>query len=288
MEETRASLAEKIEALGSQVSDTVQTTTEAVSSTVETVKDVVESVTDKVTDTVQSVTDTVQDTVQTVADTFNFPKLVETRPWLVFGGSVALGVVGGYLLGGRSSSSRAGQHPSTSGSGSWFGGSSDQDMTSRMASSSQSAPSGHDSSWGQSQGNGSWGQSSAAQSPTATSSYSGSTGGGSQVDRSNFGGSGWLWDQLGRLKNLGLAALMGVVRDLSTRSLPEVIGHKLAEEVDHMTTSLGAEPIRGKILEDQPQGSQSQNPQGNQGSSQTGHNGGHSSTSHSPASSGGM
>jgi len=290
MESTRASLAEKIEALGTQVSDTVQSTTEAVtntveavSSTVENVKGVVESVSDTVQDTVQSVTDKVQDTVQSVADTLNFPKLVEERPWLVFGGSVALGVVGGYLLSGSSSSSRE-RREASSGGGSWFGGPSAQDMTARMASTNQQAPS---------QNEGSWGQTNTSSQPTP-STFSGSTGNEHQVDRSTFGGSGWLWDQLSRLKNLGLAALMGAVRDLSVRSLPEAIGHKLAEEVDHMTTTMGAEPIRGTVLGDQASGSQIEQSPGGRGSVENGatsgggQNGGHGSTQRTPATSGAM
>jgi len=41
---------------------------------------------------------------------------------------------------------------------------------------------------------------------------------------------------------------MGVVRDLATRGLPGALGQRVAEEVDHLSSSLGGEPIRGPLL----------------------------------------
>jgi len=87
MEETRASLADKLEALENQVLGTVSDATSAVANTVEDVKSVV-----------GSVTESVQETVESVKETFNLRKQFEKHPWLLLGGSVAVGYVGGCLL----------------------------------------------------------------------------------------------------------------------------------------------------------------------------------------------
>jgi ElaB/YqjD/DUF883 family membrane-anchored ribosome-binding protein len=87
MEHTRASLADKLGALETQVRETVSTASETVTSTVEGVKEVV---------------DTVSDTVGSVTDTFNVSKQVEENPWLAMGIAVAAGFVVGQLLSGTS------------------------------------------------------------------------------------------------------------------------------------------------------------------------------------------
>jgi ElaB/YqjD/DUF883 family membrane-anchored ribosome-binding protein len=91
MEQTRASLAEKLETLEHQVMGTVQQTTSAVNETVENVKEAVQ-------ETVGTVKDSVSDTVETVKETFSLARRVERHPWTMFGGSVALGFAAGYLL----------------------------------------------------------------------------------------------------------------------------------------------------------------------------------------------
>jgi ElaB/YqjD/DUF883 family membrane-anchored ribosome-binding protein len=96
MHQTRASLADKLDALESQVRDTVQTATEAVTTTAETVK----GVTETVTSTVEGVTNTVTDTVQSVAEKLDITQYVERAPWLSFGAAVASGFAAGYMLGG--------------------------------------------------------------------------------------------------------------------------------------------------------------------------------------------
>jgi ElaB/YqjD/DUF883 family membrane-anchored ribosome-binding protein len=85
MEQTRASLAGKLEALESQVRDTVSGASEAVSTTVEGVKEVASSV---------------SETVGSVTEALNVPKQVEAHPWAAMGIAVATGVAAGYLLSG--------------------------------------------------------------------------------------------------------------------------------------------------------------------------------------------
>jgi ElaB/YqjD/DUF883 family membrane-anchored ribosome-binding protein len=91
MLETRTSLSEKLEALQEQVLSTVEGTTRTVTDTVQTVQEAVQ-------DTVSTVSETVQDTVDTVKDTFDINQHVRNHPWLMVGGAVALGYLGGRLL----------------------------------------------------------------------------------------------------------------------------------------------------------------------------------------------
>jgi len=84
MEETRASLTEKLETLEQKVVGTVEEATTVASDTVEAVKD-----------TVAAVNETVKESVETVKDWFDIEAHVQNHPWLVVGGSVALG----YCLG---------------------------------------------------------------------------------------------------------------------------------------------------------------------------------------------
>jgi ElaB/YqjD/DUF883 family membrane-anchored ribosome-binding protein len=91
MEGTRASLADKLGLLESQVRETV-------TSTVDGVKDVVETVTDKVEGVVESVTGTVESVTESVADTFNITKHVEQHPWAAVGIAVTMGFVAAQVL----------------------------------------------------------------------------------------------------------------------------------------------------------------------------------------------
>jgi len=91
MLETRTALSEKLGALQEQVLSTVEGTTRTVTETVQTVQEAVQ-------DTVSTVSDSVQGTVDTVKDTFDINHQVEKHPWLMVGGAVALGFLGGRLL----------------------------------------------------------------------------------------------------------------------------------------------------------------------------------------------
>jgi ElaB/YqjD/DUF883 family membrane-anchored ribosome-binding protein len=94
MEQTRASLADKLGTLENQVRETVSGASEAVSSTVEGVKEVVSNVTD---------------TVESVTETLNISKQVEQHPWAAVGIAVATGFIASQLIGrsSRSDSERA-------------------------------------------------------------------------------------------------------------------------------------------------------------------------------------
>jgi ElaB/YqjD/DUF883 family membrane-anchored ribosome-binding protein len=94
MDETRASLANKLEALESQVLNTVQNATETVSSAVEGAKEVVSSVSEGAKDVVEKVSET----VETVKESLSVRRYVEQYPWASMGVAVAAGFAAGQLL----------------------------------------------------------------------------------------------------------------------------------------------------------------------------------------------
>jgi len=91
MLETRTALSEKLGALQEQVLATVEGTTQKVTETVQTVQEAVQ-------DTVSTVSESVQGTVDTVKKTFDVSEHMQSHPWLMLGGAVAVGYVGGRLL----------------------------------------------------------------------------------------------------------------------------------------------------------------------------------------------
>lgn len=91
MEETRASLADKLESLEQHVLGTVHEATSAVSGTVENVKETVEG-------TVESVKETMENVKESVKETFDLRLQTERHPWAVVGGSIAVGFVLGHFL----------------------------------------------------------------------------------------------------------------------------------------------------------------------------------------------
>jgi len=96
MEETRASLTDKLEQLEHQVFETVKDARSAVTETVDTVKDAM------------------HETVETVKDTFDLELQMRRHPWAILGGSIALGFLGGRLLErSRPEGPRAGDWPHT-------------------------------------------------------------------------------------------------------------------------------------------------------------------------------
>jgi ElaB/YqjD/DUF883 family membrane-anchored ribosome-binding protein len=67
-------------------------------------------------------------------------------------------------------------------------------------------------------------------------------------------------EELQRLKALAIGTLMGAVREMAKRSLPEGVADRVAEEVDRFTTQLGVEPIRGSVLGESTMGRPSATP----------------------------
>jgi len=91
MEEKRASLTDKLDALETGVLLTVHEATAGVSQIVQDVKS-----------TVNSVTEGVHETVESVKDSLDLREAVRRNPWTAMGGAFALGLVGGVCLGSSS------------------------------------------------------------------------------------------------------------------------------------------------------------------------------------------
>jgi hypothetical protein len=91
MGQTRSALTEKLESLENHVFGTVHSTTSTVSDTFANVGDTVK-------DTVRDVRATVAETMASVRDALDVTRQIHRHPWLMMGGSVFAGYVGGRLL----------------------------------------------------------------------------------------------------------------------------------------------------------------------------------------------
>jgi len=123
MQETRSALAEKLETLEQKVVVVVGAVEEATA----VVSDTVGAIKETVQDTVNAVNDKVHESVTSVKDFLDVNSRVQEHPWLMVGGSVAVGYCLGVLLD-RSKASR----PSPS---SAIGGAASQNAIGNQASS---------------------------------------------------------------------------------------------------------------------------------------------------------
>ncbi len=233
LEETRSALAEKLEQIGEKISGTVETVTETVSDVTQTVSSVseavegaVQNVAQAVSGTVETVKDTVStvgekasETVEAVKQAFNLPDQIRARPWLWFGGSVALGFVGGKLLLPRFSRSRTTEAESFI-EGNYHERSEDRD-------------------WSPRSGNGRHAEEERAYGTETTGAEKSSWLGGIMQQ---FGG------EINKLKGLALGTLFGVARDMVSQSLPESVKDQVTHLVDDVTEKAGGEVIHGPVL----------------------------------------
>jgi ElaB/YqjD/DUF883 family membrane-anchored ribosome-binding protein len=211
MDETRAAMSDKIETLENQVVDTVQAATAAVSETVGSVKDIVH-------DSLQTVKDSVQDTVESVKDTFDLPRQVNRRPWTMFAGAAALGYLGGYLLSG-SNGSHAGRSEKSDSVG--------------LAVRAHTAMKGN----GASRSRNAAASAATQESETAEDKPTWVSGLGDTFH-----------DEIAQLEGLAIGTLLGLVRDIVTKAVPEHMERQVEEIVDGITVKLGGKPLDGRIL----------------------------------------
>jgi len=229
MTETRSALSEKLEALSQQVVGTVQDARDAVKETVGTVKDAVtdtvSTVKDQVTGTVSTVKESVGSTVDTVKETFNVEHQVVKHPWMMLGGAVALGYVGGIVLHRLSAPPRpayAADFPPPR----------------------PSAPVAQTEEWDSTR---SFGQSTASTTPrfsaAATEPAPAPKEHGLPALVKGFE------PEIQQLKGVAIGALFGVIRDLVQQSLPPNLTEPVTEVVDNLTTKMGGQPVRGHLLD---------------------------------------
>jgi ElaB/YqjD/DUF883 family membrane-anchored ribosome-binding protein len=102
MEQTRASLTQKVSALENQVVGTIHNATESVSHTVESVSSTVQDTLSGVKDTLSSVKQTVSESVSEVSErvksVFDLSQHTRDYPWAMVGGAAALGFLTGMLV----------------------------------------------------------------------------------------------------------------------------------------------------------------------------------------------
>lgn len=204
MEQTRSSLADKIEALENQVRGTVEGATSAVTNTVETVQETVENVKEGVQEAVGTV-------VGSVKETFNVRGHVERHPWAMFGGAVMLGAFAGMMVNNRSRRRRAVAPAAVETVG---------DAPARPASGHRNGH-GHGNSHGSSRK-----AARAASTPTQPEE------------------PGPFQSSLQSIKGLAIGTLMGVLRDVLVDAVPSNLAPDLAGVVDDMTTKLGGKTLR--------------------------------------------
>lgn len=239
MDRTRAALGEKLEALESQVKDTVAVATEGVTAAVEGVKETVE---------------TVSETVSNVTESMNISRHIEEHPWAAFGCSVAAGVALGMLTGGDSTPQaqpQAAPQPDTS-----------HPHTRPLAAPSPGpAPVSHVQPM----------QHAPPTQSTQPTQQQGLLGGlGSKVvaaanaagekawDATETAGSK-LWDAaLMGLRALGVQAMSGVVKNLIVEGLPPETHQYLHEFVGDITKKLGLKPEENPVPPPGPDSGQHQ------------------------------
>jgi len=220
MDDTRSALTEKLEKLEHQVTETVHGASAAVTETIGNVKDAVQ-------ETVQTVKDSVQDTVATVKDTLDIKRQVDEHPWTMVAGATALGFLGGYLLNRltQSSRSRHGFYPPS--------------MAHVPVSSYQPPSMGRGPLEGNGHGtNGASGASATSTGPAAATEPSSILGFISKTFE----------PEIKELKGLAVGTMLGVVRDLVTDAVPPAMEDKVEEIIDGVTTRLGGQPVKGRIL----------------------------------------
>jgi ElaB/YqjD/DUF883 family membrane-anchored ribosome-binding protein len=230
MDETRSNLADKLEKLGEQITGTV-----------EKVSDTVEETVEAVSETVETVAETTQETVHAVKEAFNLPKHIQQNPWLWFGGSLALGFLGGRMfLGGSSRREHDHDHHHDHGRG---------HVDLKMPSSFDTTPPRSDGT----SSSAAW-DASALEEAAEGSRAEGDTD--RHEDSSHEESRSWLGTlaekfgpQIDTLKQLAVGSLFGVARDMVAQALPESMKLDVSKVIDEMTQNAGGKPIQGSLIE---------------------------------------
>jgi ElaB/YqjD/DUF883 family membrane-anchored ribosome-binding protein len=209
MDDTRASLTEKLETLELQVGDTVQGATQAV-----------ENVKEAVQNTVEIVKESVQETVQTVKDTFDLPSHVRRHPWAMVGGAMAVGALGGFLLSRATAPRRRRpEHEFPLGQ---------QSQAWQAVSQVERHTNGH-------AGNGkAHSRRSVREEPAQPGFFSGL--------------SEAVAPEITKLKSLFIGSMLGVVRDIIAKAAPEPVAEPLTEVLNNVTVRLGGRPLEGSVF----------------------------------------
>jgi ElaB/YqjD/DUF883 family membrane-anchored ribosome-binding protein len=214
MMETRTSLTEKLETLECQVLGTVHETTDAARSTVTTVKDAV-------AETMDNFKESVQDAVESVKDSLNVERQTRRHPWVMVGGSLAFGFIGGRIL-------HRAMH-----------GSNGAGRTERMLDTHRFAPAARTAEERRPDGR------------AATQQYAAAT---------TSQEPGWLArlsaqfaPEIAKLKGTAIGAAAAALRDAVEPSVPESLHGRFREILDGVVTKLGGQPVHEPILNSHPE-----------------------------------
>lgn len=212
MEETRSSLSEKLGALESHLEKKAEPIVAAVERTTEAAAEIVEDMKETINDVKEKVQETVQDVKEKVADTVTaVGSMMDIRKQTERHPWVVFGLAAttGCLLG--TLLGRRTQTPQ------------EQAATSaaRQKHSSRN-------------GNG-WSHRKETREKAA---------GKSDED----GSRGVIGEELHRITGLAIAALMGTIREMASRSFPGSFGNQLSQEIDDLTVRLGAQPLVSPVL----------------------------------------
>src|SRR5262245_28638751 len=214
MAETRVSLTDKIEKLEDtikgNVESTLQTATGTVENVTEKVESTVETVKEAVEGSVEAVKETMHETVETVKEAFNLRRHVQRHPWAMLGGAVAVGFLGGRLLG---AAQRRREHRSQR-----PGMEAARAPTPGFTLERRAEPEPQ------------------RQAEEERSSLLGKVG-------ETFG------EELSKLKGLALGATFGVLRDMLTASVPEQLKPQLTDVMNGFTTKLGGKVFQKPLLD---------------------------------------
>jgi ElaB/YqjD/DUF883 family membrane-anchored ribosome-binding protein len=229
MKETRVSLTDKIETLENTLRDTVQSTLSTASHVVEDVEETAEAVKDSVEESAETVKETVASTLdnvkETVVSAFDISGHVRRHPWVMLGGSVVVGYLGGRLALGRRERRR-------------------RDRRRAIRESFLSTTPGQPLE----------GTRRRAPAPPAPLERPRLPQQSEEQPREN--GPSWLRQladtfggELNALKSLALGATFGVVRDMLVGSVSEPFRTPLADIVNDATTKMGGRVIREPLIE---------------------------------------
>lgn len=246
MEESRESLAHKIELLEGKVTETVENATATVQEATANVLETVQNATASVSETVGNVTDAVQGTVETVRtslydgvesvkDAFDVSHQVDKHPWLMLLGAAVVGYVGATLLqpspSRRLRSNGYGEDHYRSLSSPPY------EQTSLRAvntATSMGQYAANDSSLGVVKG-----AAKAVKEPAQASWMT--------MLGESFG------PELQKLKGLAIGTAIGAVRESILQSAPEAMKKPLAEVIDDVTEKLGGERLQGSLFTADPE-----------------------------------
>jgi ElaB/YqjD/DUF883 family membrane-anchored ribosome-binding protein len=217
MEETRTAMAEKLKTLEHQVVETVAEANTAVTETVESVKEAVH-------DTVETVKDSFEETVESVKNALDLSQQWDRHPWVLMGGAVALGYLGGCFLSPSRSTRRREEREG-------------QRFVSSRARPAEGATFGNGSHDSEARTSGPAEQPSSGWLSTLGETFSA---------------------EIGKLKGLAVGSSMGLVRDLIVQAAPDQLRPQVTELLNSLTTKLGGEPIEGPLIEPSPENAQGQ------------------------------